>query len=80
MGQQDALGLAGAAAGKNNRGDIVERGALLPAERKFEPTRGQEKGHQEREQFFGWFRLGGDVFEKKNAAGSLNLHARQEGL
>jgi hypothetical protein len=70
VGEHHAFGFAGAAAGKNNGREIVERLGFPGVERAFEQRAGQ-KPEQQGSDFFCQARAGGDFFQQDLFTGDL---------
>src|SRR5437899_1984235 len=80
VSQHHSLGIAGAAARENDRGDIVEGDLPIAPEELFKPRDGANPGKEERAQFFCEARLLSDIFQEDSLAWQFDLHLVQKGF
>ena len=81
MGEHHAFGFAGAAAGENHGGQIVQRFAVFArAERAFEQRAGQEPAARSAAIFSPRRGAGGDFFEQDRFPGHLQLKLFEQEL
>ena len=73
MRQDNTFGIAGRAAGKNNCGNVVERGAPLAAREVRQRPHWQKTSGEDRGEFLARARLFSDVFDENHFAWRLDL-------
>src|SRR5579862_39416 len=79
MGQQDAFGIAGGTAGKNNGGQVVEAGLAFGAGEFFNDAGREEQRGEECDHAFAQPRFFGEVFQVDGFAGRLDFNLFQKG-
>src|SRR5881409_1831689 len=75
MREHHTLGIAGTAAGKNDRREAIQVYCLLTAQRLFDQPDGKSPAHQKRLDHLSGSGFAGKVLQKDRAPGNLDIHA-----